>query len=109
MNSSLEKLANNLRKSKGIDGFPILKSQFPTESPLDLLVRKGTFPYSWYDDMNKLSEKQLPSREKFLNDLKQEECTEEDNAHAQDVWKKFNCSNFQDYLNLYLKTDVLLL
>ncbi|XP_071056426.1 uncharacterized protein [Onthophagus taurus] len=35
--------------------------------------------------------------------------SDEQYAHAQTVWKKFNCHTFKDYSDLYLKTDVLLL
>ena len=32
-----------------------------------------------------------------------------DYAHAQNVWETFNCKTFQDYHNIYFKTDVILL
>ncbi len=44
MNCSLERLAENLKKAGGLDGFSILKSQFHTNTRFDLLLRKGVFP-----------------------------------------------------------------
>ena len=74
-----------------------------------MLLRKGVYPYEYMDDWTKLEQKSLPSREEFYNSLKQEECGQEDYAHAQNVWEKFECKTMQDYHDLYLKNDVLLL
>ena len=74
-----------------------------------LLLRKGVFPYSWIDEPSKLFHLSLPSKEAFFNDLDQEHISDADYAHAQKVWKAFNMTTFQDYHDLYLKTDVLLL
>ena len=59
--------------------------------------------------MDKFRETQLPGRETFYNDLNEEECSQEDYIHAQNVWSVFNMSTLQDYHDLYLKSDVLLL
>ena len=109
MSCSLEKLASNLKAASGLDGFTILKSQFPENTLFNHLLRKGVFPYTWFNHKDKLEEPRLPPREEFRNDLRNEECSEEEYAHAQEVWNIFNCRKFQDYLSLYLKTDVLLL
>ena len=38
-----------------------------------------------------------------------EECTEDDYKRAELVWNTFNCQTFEDYHDIYLKADVLLL
>ena len=111
--SSIGTLVNNL-KSSGSSAFNHLKDFVASEYRADplklaLLLRKGVYPYTYFDSMDKFSETQLPGREKFYNDLNEEECSQEDYIHAQNVWSVFNMSTLQDYHDLYLKSDVLLL
>ena len=35
--------------------------------------------------------------------------TQEDYINAQDIWKTFKCKNFQEYVEIYVQLDVLLL
>jgi len=59
MSSSLDKLVNNLEP----DQFKNLKEQF---NDIELLVRKGVFPYDWFDSLEKLSERNLPPKSHFI-------------------------------------------
>ena len=105
MSSSLASLVNNL------DSLPyteILKREYPNLTN-DIIRRKGIFPYSYFNSLNKLQESSLPPRSAFRNDLTGEECLEEDYHFAQKVWEKCDCQNFGDYLKIYLNLDVLLL
>ena len=105
MSSSLASLANNL------DNLPfteILKRDYPNLTN-DVIQRKGVFPYSYFNSLNKLQETCLPTREAFRNDLNGEACSEEDYRFAQRAWREFDCHTFGDYLLVYLKLDVLLL
>ena len=105
MASSLASLANNL------DKFPeteLLKKEYPNLTQ-DLIMRKGVFPYAYFDHLNKLNETCLPSIDKFKNDLTGEECSSDDYSHAQLAWTKFDCKTFGDYMIAYLKLDVFLL
>jgi len=52
MPSSLDKHVNNLEP----DQFKNLIEQF---NDIELLVRKGVFPYDWFDSLEKLSERNL--------------------------------------------------
>ena len=76
---------------------------------LDLLSKKGVYPYDFMDNIKKFEETNLPPKEKFYSKLNDENITQQDFEHAQKVWKTFNCKNMGDYHNLYLKTDTLLL
>lgn len=61
------------------------------------------------DSWEKLREQQLPSREQFYDDLNDRKISEKEYAFAQEVWNTFNIHSMQEYTQLYLKTDVLLL
>ncbi|XP_051176791.1 uncharacterized protein LOC127291633 [Leptopilina boulardi] len=105
MASSLDKLASYL------DEYKIVNSVFSNynDDKIQLLTRKGVFPYEYIDSREKLDETQLPQKEKFYSTLNDSNVSEEDYAHAQNVWNEFNCQNLGDYVFLYMQTDVLLL
>ena len=74
-----------------------------------LLIRKVVYPYDYVSSIDKLKETKLPLKEDFYSKLNDEEISEEDYQHALNVWNTFNCQKLQDYHDLYLKSDVLLL
>ena len=57
----------------------------------------------------KLKETQLPPKEVFYSKLNEKGISDENYAHAQEVWKTFEMKNLKDYHNLYNRADVLLL
>ena len=59
--------------------------------------------------MKKLDETSLPSKDAFYSKHTGESITDEDNQHAQTVWKEYNIETMKDYHNLYNLSDVLLL
>ena len=54
-------------------------------------------------------EDRLPPREAFYDDLSRNDITDEAYEFAQKVWETFNCKTLQDYMEIYLLADVLLL
>ena len=111
MNESLEKLVNNLSKaslSNVKDAFNNVKRYYAGDK-LDLLTRKGIYPYKYIDTPEKLKETQLPPKEKFYSRLNDEGISDKDYTHAKKVWKTFKMKNLEDYHNLYNRVDVLLL
>ena len=80
-----------------------------TKIKLELLKHKGVYPYDYMDSFEKLAEKQLPLRQDFYSELNESEISENDYIHVQNVWETFEMKTLQDYHDLYLKTDVLLL
>ena len=104
MAASLDSLVKNLPK----DSFKNLK-EFYEGDELKLLLRKGVFPYDWFDNFGKLSVKNLPPKESFHSILNDSGISEEDYIHAQNVWETFKMKTMRDYHDLYLKSDVLLL
>ncbi|XP_046811985.1 uncharacterized protein LOC111688865, partial [Lucilia cuprina] len=105
MPSSLDNLVKNLTKQE----LKNVKEFHPDETKFDLLIRKGVFPYNYLNSIAKLQETCLPNIDDFYNKLTETVCSLEDYAHAQEVWSKFNCKTIEDYLMIYLKSDVLLL
>ena len=104
------KSLDSLVKTLGKDQFGTLTSQMSVSSEsLDLLKRKGVFPYEYMTDFSKLSATCLPPKEAFYSQLTEAEISDEDYEHAQKVWETFGCKTMRDYHDLYLKTDVLLL
>ncbi len=101
---------DSLVKTLGEDQFETLTSQMSVDpESLNLLKRKGVFPYEFMTDFPKLSATNLPPKEAFYSQLTNSHITDKDNEHAQKVWKAFDCKTMRDYHDLYLKTDVLLL
>ena len=103
LQSSLEKLVKNLQE----DDFCNIKREF--KKNVDLVTKKGVYPYDYVSSLKKLSETQLPLKEEFYSKLNDENITDEDYQRAIKVWNTFNCKTIRDYHDLYLKTDVLLL
>ena len=103
MCSSLEKLVSNIPRES-------LKytSQVFEGQELDLMARKGVYPYDYIDSFNKFNEK-LPPKEEFYSILNDEHISDEDYQHAQNVWNTFSLKNMGEYHDLYLASDVLLL
>ena len=101
--TSLANLVGNLQP----DDFHNTKEIF--RENVELLTRKGVFPYDYVSSMEKLSETQLPPKEEFYSKLNDEDITDDDYQHALNVWSTFNCKIIRNYHDLYLKSDVLLL
>lgn len=107
LSTSLDKLTSYLNKEK----LKMLSSEFSKLSvnDFDLLTRKGIFPYEYLDCVNKLQDTCLPPRESFYSSLTGDTISEDDYAHAENVWQRFSIKTLGEYSDLYLKTDVLLL
>ena len=76
---------------------------------MNLLKRKGVFPYDYFNSFERFKEKELPPIEMFYLILNEKDISNSDYEHAQKVWKTFNMNVFKEYPDLYLQTDVLLL
>ena len=105
MSSSLDKLANNLEDRD----FIYTKKYFTDPVQFNLMKRKGVYPYDYMDSFSKFNDTELPDREEFYSLLNDNNISEDDYKHAQNVWNTFNLKNMGEYHDLYLKTDILLL
>ena len=111
LNSSLDKLVNNLNdlKSKHLTkSFKYLSKVFKGNK-LDLVKKKGIYPYEYMNNFKKTKENNLPDKECSFNSLKNCSISDEEYCRAIDIWNIFNIKNLGEYHDLYLKTDVLLL
>ncbi|XP_065650351.1 uncharacterized protein LOC136078506 [Hydra vulgaris] len=104
MPSSLDSLSKNLSKEQCKNIRKLYSGK-----QLDLLLKKGVYPYDWVDSVDKFNETQLPQKELFFSKLNDEDISDDDYSHAQTVWNEFHCKTFRDYHGLYNVSDVLLL
>ena len=120
MQSSLSELVGNLPKER----FRKMREKFGPDQ-VDLLPRKGIYPYEYADSFEKLEEKGLPPIEEFgsrlgcgivyresedeLGEVKPDHISEQDYAHAKNVYEKTRCTSLGGYTRLYCFTDAALL
>ena len=104
LKSSLEKLVANLKP----EDFKAMKQRY-SEKEMELLMRKQVYPYDYMDSWKRFSEEKLPPQVDFYNILQQSHITQEDYAHAQEVFKVFGLKDLGEYHDLYVETDVRLL
>jgi len=89
LQSSLDKLV------KSTDSFPIMQRTFREEDKRRLLQKKGIYPYEYMDSFERFDETALPKKEKFYSSLNGKGISDEEYAHAQEVWAKFGCRNLR--------------
>ena len=106
MKASLSTLCENLVQA-GTDKFKHTRRHFESEEQFSLLLRKGVFPYSYLQSFSVFEETQLPPKSAFHNDLTDSDISDDDYAHAMNVWHAFNCQTLEHYLHVYLKADIL--
>nr|CAI5829835.1 unnamed protein product [Callosobruchus analis] len=105
MASSLDKLVSYLDNSEKL----ITKSSYKNNKEFTLLSQKGIFPYDYLDSWNKLEEYKLSPPKAFFSKLRNCGIKKAEYEHALEVWNTFKVQNLQEYMELYLKADVLLL
>ena len=104
MSSSLDKLVSNLPA----EALKYTSKRFQKEK-LNLMTRKGIYPYDYMDSFEKFNKTELPTKEEFYSILNNEHISDEDYCHAKKVWNTFQLQTMGEYHNLYLKSDILLL
>ena len=77
MNASLDKLSSNL----SLNEFLHTRRHSPSDT-VHLLLRKGVFPYEYWDGPNKMKENNLPEKQAFFSHLADEGISDEDYRHA---------------------------
>ena len=98
---SLNDLSENLNDKNKI----VTREHFPDN--FELMKYKVCFPYELITKEN-IYNKNLPSIENFYSSLKLDNISEEDYDKTLEIYKKLNCKNIKEYLDIYLKLDICL-
>ena len=83
--------------------------EFTNERRLELLVKKGVYPYDYMSSFDKFNESASLSQDQFYNTLNREHLSEEQYEHYLAVCKVFDIKTLGNLHDLYVTTDVLLL
>lgn len=67
---------------------------------------KGSFPYEWFDSLNKLDCPQLPPHSAFYSWLKKGNISTEEYAACQQAWERERMETMRDFLTWYNNLDV---
>ena len=101
MSSSLDNLVKNVPD----EAFKYTKQEFKTEQ-FKLMKQKGVYPYDFMDSFEKFDKTQLPNKDEFYSILNNENITDKQYEHAQNVWNTFKLKNMGNYHDLYLQSDI---
>lgn len=104
MSASLHELTQNLPHDQLVESSKLV----PPEH-VQLIRRKGVFPYDYITTEERFLETSLPPKEAFKNKLNDTEITQEDYDHATLVWNSLKFSSLGQYSDFYLKLDTCLL
>lgn len=104
LESSLSELASNLKASQLIEASKLVHADY-----IDLITRKGVYPYDYVTSESVFDETSLPDKDKFYNQLNDEDIDNSDYEHAKRVWSVLNMKTFGEYHDFYLMVDVCLL
>ena len=102
MSQSLDKLCSNL----SVDSFIYTKEGI--DGDLDLMRKKGGYPYDYMNSFSRFDGTSLHKREDFNSQLYDEDISEGQYKHAKKIWDAFTIINLGEYHDFYLKTDLLL-
>ena len=98
---SLNDLSKNLNNKNKF----ITKEHF--KDNFELMKYKTCFPYEFITKENIYNEN-LPSIENFYSSLKLDGISEDNYDKTLEIYKKLNCNNIKEYLDIYLKLDICL-
>ena len=104
MSSSLDRLVSNLPKDDLIYTSKVFQGK-----RLNLMSQKGVYPYDFIDSFKKFDQTELPTKDQFYSILNDQHITDNEYDHAKKVWKTFKIKTMDEYHNLCLGSDVLLL
>ena len=96
--------------SKNMEKHDLIETcQLVPQDKLDLVLRKGVFPYDYITSPLKFEETVLPPKESFYSKLQGTDISEDDYNHACKVWQELEMTTLGEYSDFYVKLDVTLL
>ena len=96
---------NDLSKNLNDEDKFIIKEHFSNN--FELMKYKVCFPYEFVTKENIYNEN-LPSIENFYSSLTLDNISVKDYDKTLEIYKKLNCKNIKEYLDIYLKLDICL-
>ena len=99
---------DNLAKSLIDEDFKITRKYYPNEDDFKLLRYKGAIPYSFYKIHNDFNVTEL-LKEQFYDQLRDEYVKDEIIEKTMKIWEHFKCKNHGELVDIYLKSDVMIL
>ena len=99
---------SDLRYMKVIDEALIFRC-FNCKKTIKKKLTMSIWVYEYMDGWDKFNETSIPSKESFYSNLTMENNSETDYRHANNVFKTFKLNNLDDYHDLYIQSDTLLL
>ena len=87
----------------------ILMKGFYVICGVNLLIKKGTYPYEYMNCVEKFNDTELPKHKDFYSNISGKSTSETEYKVAQHIWAHFNIKTMGEYHDLYLQLDVLLL
>ena len=108
---SLSSLASEHIKNSGDLRYTKETISYLSQTAQDLLLNSGKqfLPYEYLTSLDKLNDRSLPPKEAFYSHLSKTHISNEDYAHAVQVWNECKCNTLLDYVKIYLDLDVALL
>jgi len=106
LSSSLDDLVKNLHND-GVNRFKYTRRTFGDGDTN--IFEKGVYPYEYMTSRDIFKQTCLPSMSEFYSKLKMEGITEDEYKRAQEMWDTYKCKNMQDFHDVYVKLDIILL
>ena len=69
------------------------------------MLRKGVYPYEYIDSWEEFNEILIPPKEAYYSKLNEEDISDVDYAHAQEVWDVCEIKNQGENHDLYVLSD----
>ena len=69
------------------------------------LLKKGAYPYEYFDSWDRFDENAFPSIEKYYNNMRMESISVNDHNHTLKLWTLFELKTLEDYHDLYIQAD----